>query len=147
MTVLPSDRVAIGGVVDPDANAAAAYTTDWLDMREYQQAMGICLVGTLGTSATVDFKLQQATSSGGAGAKDISGKSATQLTDAGSDSDKQVVINVNADDLDIAGGFTHVAAVMTVATATSDCAALILGLDPRHGPASANDLASVDEIV
>lgn len=147
MTVLPSDRVAICGVVDPDANAAAAYTTDWLDMTEFQQAMAICLAGALGTSATVDFKVQQATDSSGTGAKNITGKSATQLTDAGSDSDKQVIINVNADDLDIAGGFTHVAAVMTVAVATSDCAALILGLDPRHGPASANDLASVDEIV
>jgi len=36
---------------------------------------------------------------------------------------------------------------LTVATATSDVGAVILGLDPRYAPASDFDLASVDEIV
>ncbi len=147
MSVLPSERCAVLAVIDPDANAAGALTSDWADATEFQQMMGICLAGTLGTSATLDMKLQQATDSSGTGAKDITGKSITQLTQAGTDSDKQAIINVNADDLDVAGGFTHVAIVLTTATATSDSGAILLGFDPRHGPASANDLASVDEIV
>lgn len=149
MTVnaLPSEQAAILGVIDPDANAAGALTSDWCDMTKFEAGMGIILAGTLGTSATLDGKLQQATDSSGTGAKDITGKSITQLTEAGTDSDKQAIINVRREELDVANGFTHVAVVMTTATATSDSAALFVGFNPRFGPASDNDLASVDEIV
>ena len=57
------------------------------------------------------------------------------------------IINCNAEELDVDGGFTHVRLSVTVATATSDLAAIIVGGDPRHGLASDNDLATVDEIV
>lgn len=144
---LPSERVAVLGVIDPDANAAGALTTAYADLTQFGSAMAIIMAGTLGTSATLDAKLVQATSAAGAGSKDISGKAITQLTQAGSDSDKQAIINVRAEDLDLANGFTHVAITMTTATATSDSGALLLGLDPRSAPASDNDLASVDEIV
>ena len=144
---LPSERVAIGGVIDPDANAAGALTTNWLDMGLFGSAMGIVLVGTMGSTGTIDAKLQQATDSSGTGAKDITGKAITQLTEAGTDDDKQAIINVRAEELDVANSFNHVALVLTTAVATSDSAGVIVGLDPRHGPASDNDLASVDEIV
>lgn len=144
---LPSERVAVGGVIDPDANAAGALTSDYISMGEFQSAMAICLAGTLGSSGTLDMKLVQATDSSGTGVKDISGKAITQLTQAGTDADKQAIINVRAEELDVANGFDHVAIVLTTATATSDSAAILLGCDPRNGPASDNDLASVDEIV
>jgi len=143
----PSEYIAISGVVDPDANAAAAYTSDYVDMGKFESAVGIVLAGTLGTSATLDFKLVQASDSSGTGVKDITGKASTQLTQAGTDSDKQASIDVRAEDLDTDNGFNHVALIMTVGTATSDCAAVLLGCNPRHAPASDNDLASVDEIV
>jgi hypothetical protein len=79
--------------------------------------------------------------------KAITGKAGTQLTQAGTDSDKQVLINVRSDDLDIANDFTHVALPAIVAVATSDVGGVVLGLDPKYGAASDNDLASVDEIV
>lgn len=144
---LPSERVAVGGVIDPDANTAAALTSDYVNMGLFGSAMGICLCGTMGSSGTLDMKLVQATDSSGTGVKDITGKAITQFTDAGTDSDKQAVINVRAEELDVANGFDHVAIIMTTAVATGDSAAILLGLDPRSGPASDNDLASVDEIV
>jgi hypothetical protein len=147
MPIKPSEAVAVLGVIDPDANTAAAYTSDWGDMGKFKKAMAIVFAGTLGSSATLDAKLQQATDSSGTGAKDISGKSITQLTEAGTDSDKQAIIEVDASELDVAGGFRYVALVMTVATATSDSGGVLLGFEPRFGPASDNDLASVDEIV
>ena len=58
-----------------------------------------------------------------------------------------MLINIDALDLDIAGGFTFVAMVMTVATAASDAGAVLLGFTPNYGPANVHDLASVDEIV
>lgn len=144
---LPSERVAVLAVIDPDANAAGAITSAYGDLTKFGTAMAVIMAGTLGTSGTLDAKLVQATDSAGTGSKDISGKAITQLTQAGTDSDKQAVINVRAEDLDIANGFTHVAITMTTATATSDSGAILLGLDPRSAPASDNDASSVDEIV
>jgi hypothetical protein len=147
MSSVPSERVSIAGTIDPDAATATAFTSDYLDMTKFDEAMAIVMAGTLGSSATVDAKLLQATSSAGAGAKDITGAAITQLTDAGSDSDKQVIIQCKSGDLDVANAFAFVALWIDVNVATSDVAGIILGLKPRHAPASDNDLASVDEIV
>ena len=142
-----SDRVAVLATIDPDVTTASTVTSDYVSMVRFTNIMAIIMAGTLGSSATVNAKLEQATSSGGAGAKDITGKAITALTQAGTDSDKQAIINCNAEELDVDGGFTHVRLSVTVATATSDLAAIIVGGDPRHGLASDNDLATVDEIV
>lgn len=146
-TLIPSDSMAVVGAIDPDANTAATYTTGWIDMATFQTLMAIVMVGTLGASATLDAKLEQATDGSGSGVKDITGAAITQLTKAGSDDDKQAIIQCWAEDLDLANGFTHVRLSMTVGTATSDCGAVVLGLNPRYGPASDYDADSVDEIV
>jgi hypothetical protein len=145
--VKPSDRVAVVGNIDPDVYTAGTYTTGWVDMAKFGAIMAIVQAGTLGSSATLDAKIQQATSAAGAGAKDITGKAITQLTQAGTDSDKQAIINLFADELDINNGFTHVQLSITVGTATSDAGAIVLGLDPRKDVASASDATTVDEIV
>jgi len=147
MNTLGSECVAVGGMIDPDANTAGALTSDYVSMNDFETVMAVIMAGTLGASATLDAKLVQATDSSGTGVKDISGKAITQLTQAGTDSDKQAVINCRAEDLDIDNSFTHVAIIMTTATATSDSAAVLLGLNPRRAPASDYDLSTVDEIV
>tara|TARA_R110000824_G_scaffold89623_8_gene219579 strand:+ start:150 stop:593 length:444 start_codon:yes stop_codon:yes gene_type:complete len=141
---LTTERAAIVGVIDPDIHTAAAYDSDEVDMSLWGSIQATVMAGTLGSSATLDFKLQSATSSGGS-FSDVTGKAITQLTQAGTDSDKQAVINLRGDEL--TAGHRYVKAVMTVGTATSDGGAIILGFDARHAPASDNDLASVDEIV
>ena len=77
----------------------------------------------------------------------VTGKAITQLTKAGSDDSKQALIAFRQADLDIANDFTHVRLSVTVATAASLTAALLLGFGARYGVASGNDAASVDEIV
>ena len=145
---LPSEVAAVVATVDPDALTAADHTSDWVDMGDFAAVMAIVAAGALGTAATFDAKLQQATDSSGTGAKDIPGKAITQLTQAGTDdSGKQAIINCRADELDVDGGFTHVALVITVATAASDGGGVVVGFYPRHAPASDNDLSSVAEIV
>ena len=145
---LGSEKAAIVATIDPDVLTAAAHSSDYVDMGKFEQLMAIVLVGTLGASATFDFKLQQATDSSGTGVKDITGKSITQKTQASPDaSDTQAIVNLRAEDLDMDNGFRYVKGVLTVATASSDGGAVLLGLNPRNGPASDNDLASVDEIV
>lgn len=145
--LLPSDRCAVLGVIDPDVTTASTVTTGWIAAKDFLTFMAIVMAGTLGSSATLDAKIEQASDGSGTGAKDVDGKAITQLTQAGTDSDKQAIINLRADDLDVANGFTHFRLSMTVGTATSDAGAIVLGLDPVYGNASDNDAATVDEIV
>ena len=147
MNLLPSQRAAVAGVIDPDAYTAGPVTSAWIAMKTFQAIQAIVMAGTLGASATLDAKLEQATDSAGAGVKDITGKAITQLTQAGTDSDKQAVINCRAEELDVANDFDYVRLSMTIAVATSDAGGIVLGHDPRYAPASDNDLSSVDEIV
>ena len=153
MGKLPSERVAVCAVVDPDAYTAAttySRTSGWVDMQEYHTAMAVVFVGDLGASGTVDAKLQQATSATGAGAKDITSKAITALTTttaASGDSNKQAVIDLLTDELDVANGFRWVRLAIRSQTSTGDLGGIVLGLDPRYGPATNNDASTVDEIV
>lgn len=143
--IKPSDEAVLVGVIDPDLNTAATYTTDWINMGLFEAIQAIILAGALGTSATLDAKLQQATDASGTGVKDITGKAITQLTEAGTDSDKQAIINCRSDELDVNNGFSHVRLSMTVAVASSDSAVIVLGHHARYQPAT--DLATVDEVI
>lgn len=148
MNSLASERAAVLATIDPDVTTASTVVSDYCDMTKFRRVMAVVMAGTLGSNATLDAKLRQATDASGTSVKDITGKSITQLTQAGTDaSDKQAIINCMAEELDVEGGFTHVALSVTLAVATSDLGAVVLGFDARHEPASDNDLASVDEIV
>lgn len=141
------EGAAVVGTIDPDAYAASTVVSDYVDMTKFQEVMAVVMAGELGSSATLDAKLRQATDSSGTGVKDITGKAITQLTQAGTDSDKQAVIRVRSDELDVANRFTHVALSMTIGTATSDAGAILLGFMSRYQPGNSYDLATVDEIV
>lgn len=143
---LLSEQVAVAGVIDPDANAAGTLTTGWISIADYGALLAVVMAGDLGTSATVDAKFQQAQDASGTGAKDVTGKAITQMTQAGTDkSNKQALINLRAEELDRTNGFTHARLSMTTATATSDSAAIVLGMRARYSPVA--QAASVDETV
>lgn len=152
---LPSERVAVVGAIDPDAYTAASpsttYKSDWVNMARFHSLLAIVQTGILGTAANLDAKLVQATDSSGTGEKDISGKAITQLDEAGASppdtNDKQYLINLRTDELDVDNGFDHVQLHLTLQDATSDLSAILLGFDPRYGPADDNDLASVAQII
>lgn len=139
--------VGVLGAIDADAYAAGTYTTGWISAANFQCFMAIVMAGDLGSSATLDAKIQQASDASGTGVKDLTGAAITQLTQAGTDSNKQALISFGSGDLDIANGFGHFRLSMTVATAGSDAAALVVGSSPRFGPAPGYDAATVDEVV
>ena len=144
---LGSEVVAVVGTIDPDVTVASTVTSDAVDMALFDQVIGVVLAGTLGSSATIDAKLEQATTSGGS-YKDVTGKAITQMTQAGTDqSDDQALINCRAEELDIANDYKWVRLSVTVAVATSDLGAVLLALGSHYAPASDNDLASVGEII
>lgn len=145
---LPSECCAVLGSISPDATAPGTVTTAWVPMTGFFSALALVMAGTLGANATVDAKLEQATDAAGTDAKDIDGKAITQLTQAGDDdSDSQALIDLRAEQLDSAGGFTHVRLSLTVGTAASDVGAVLQGFAPRFAPASGSNAATVAEVV
>ncbi len=144
MSAKPSEKVAVGATIDPDAYGTGAENTDWLSMVDFQQALFIVLAGIIAASGVLDFKIQEAkTSTGGSGQDLATGTlSITQLTTANNDS--QVLVNIETEDL--SEDFAYVRGVMTFGTAGGDAAVIGLGLRPRYAPASDDDLASVAEI-
>jgi len=142
---LPTDRVAVLGAIDPDAYSNAAYETAWIDVELFGRVQALIMVGTLGSSATVDAKFRYNSIASDSGAADVSGAAITQLTQAGTDSDKQAIINLNVDNLPEGAKFVKL--IVTIGTAASDMGAVVLGFDPRYSPASNYDAATVDEIV
>lgn len=147
-TTRPTDKIALVGAIDPDATAAGTVTTGWIAAKDFATFMAVVMAGTLGASATVDAKIEQATSAAGAGAKDVTGKTITQITQAGTDqSDTQAIIEVCGEDLDVDNDFAFIRLSITVGTATSDVGGVVFGIDARYGPAADNDAASVGEIV
>ncbi len=73
----------------------------------FNTLLAVIQTGVLGSSATVDAKVQQVQDSSGTGAKDITGRAITQIVKATGDN-KQALINVKPDDLDTANGFGFV---------------------------------------
>ncbi len=143
--VKPSDRCTVAAVLNPVSQGAGTVTTGWVSMATFESLLAILQVGALGTNATVDAKLEQAQNGSGTGAKDVTGKAITQLTDAGTDDNKEVLINLRSEELDVNNAFTHVRLSVTVATAACLISAVVLGLDARYQPAA--QTATVDEVV
>jgi hypothetical protein len=131
----PSQRAAIVGVIDAQS-ATTAKTSAWIDATTFHNFMAIITAGAIASTGTLDAKIQQATDNAGTGAKDVSGKAITQMTNAGPDSNKQAVINLKQEDLDFANGFKFFQVSMTPAVAASLISATVLGFDPRYGAAS-----------
>jgi hypothetical protein len=141
-----SELLAILATLDPSSQAAGSATTGWISVANHHGLLAIVQTGVLGTSATVDAKIQQALDSTGTGAKDISGKAITQIVKASGDN-KQVLINVKPEDLDTVSGFGFVRLSVTVGVAASQTAAQVLGISPRELPAHTANQAAVVQIV
>lgn len=150
----PSEVVALVGCVDPDAYAPNTYTGDAVDMSLFHAALGVLMIGDLGTTGTVTMKWEQATTSGGS-YKDVTGRVTDTISQSDSpptQSNQQIKLDLRAEDLDVENGYRYARLSVTVtdesspANATSDVAAVAFGVWPKVGIASDIDLASVDSI-
>ena len=142
-----SELFAVLATIDPASLAVGTVTTGWLSVANFHALVASIETGALGTSATLDAKLQQALDSSGTSAKDITGKSITQLTQAGGGSAKQALINVKPEELDTVNGFGFVRLSITVGVAASLAGAQVLGVNPRYATADAFNQAAVAQIV
>jgi hypothetical protein len=138
-----SERLAVVGVINPADAATTAASTGWVDMGKFDRLVGLILVGAV--TGTVDAKFQQATTSGGAGAKDVTGAAITQQ--AATADNKQQLVNLRASDLDVNGGFKYARLTVTPTGGTTNLlGAVVLG-ESHSGLATNLDAASVVEVV
>ena len=125
-------------------NGAIAYTS-YVSLANYHRAAIVIHTGVMQSGSTVDAVVYQATTTAGAGSKVLTAtKAITQLTQAGTDSNKDVCIEIRTEELDVAGGFDCIALGYTVGTAASILSIEIYGLVPRYAPVATT---AWDEIV
>jgi len=139
-----AEQLEVVATIDPQTVINSEQVSDYVDMSKYHQIIAIFLLGDM-ANETIDARLQEATDSSGPSAKAIKG--ATQLAGSAAGNDnKQIVISLHNDELDVAGSFRYVAARMITGNTTGGPAAcVILGL-PKTQPAGSNDLSTVVEI-
>ncbi len=141
-----SSRVGIIGAIAPRAAPVGAVSSPWFDMQKLFTAMAAINVGAFGAGATIDAQIEQATDAAGTGAKPVPGSQIAQLLAAGGDN-RQVVIDHRQEDMDRNADYRFFRLTITVGGAATQVSAVILGADFRYGSATANDAASVAQIV
>ena len=141
-----SEMLAILATIDPASQSAGTATTGWVSVANHHGLLAVVQTGVLGTLATVDAKLQQATDSSGAGAKDVAGRAITQIVKATGDN-KQALINLKPEELDTLNGFGFVRVALTVGVAASITGAQLLGVNPRFAPADSGNQATVVQVI
>lgn len=143
----PAEKCALVGRVNPQTVANTEKFTDVLDMSKWGQALGIALLGDMAAEA-IDFKCYTCASDG-SGAVQL--KAATQLAAHASNNDnKQIVMNVRVDEVITASTQTkqYVKFGLVTGGATGGPACVVaLGLKPRFGPGTDDDVSSVVEVV
>jgi hypothetical protein len=143
----PAEKCALVGRVNPQTVANTEKFTDVVDMSKWGQALGIALLGDM-AAETIDFKCYTCASDG-SGAVQL--KAATQLAAHATNNDnKQVAINVRAEEVISASNQTkqYIKFGLVTGGATGGAACVVaLGLKPRFGPGTDDDLSSVVEVV
>ena len=116
--------------------SGAEVFTSYVSLQNYHRAVIIIHTGVMAGTSTIDAVVHQAVDTAGSGTPkhlDTS-KAITQLTQAGGDSNKDVAIEVQTEELDVDGGFDCIALGYTVGAAASIMSIEIYGLEPRFKP-------------
>ena len=142
-----SEQLSILATLDPGNQAPGVTNTGWVSLSTHHGLLALVQTGALATGATVDAKLQQALDASGTGAKDVAGKAISQLTQASNGANRQALINLRPEELDVNNGFAFVRLVVTVAAAAANTSAQRLGVNPRLASAETANQAAVAQIV
>jgi len=142
----PGEIVAVVGKISPQtvSNSATVYS-DVVDLSKYTAVQAIALFGDM-ANETIDFKCYTCDSDG-SNPSALSGYAMTQLAACASANDnKQLVINLDAQELAALNKRYVKAGLVTGNSSGGPAAVVALGMQPRFGPASDNDLSTVVEI-
>jgi len=111
------DFMATDLVKAPGNLADETIPATYLDLYGMQKIVFLVAWGALDADDTIDLQVVQATSSAGAGSKNITGAVVTQVVDT--HDNKFLTIEVDGQALDVDGGFRYVALAVNIAGATA----------------------------
>ena len=126
----------------PADSETAEVNSGYVNVANFHRVAVLISVGDLAATATFDVDIEQATTTAGANAKAITGKSITQLT--ATDDDVVLIMELRTEELDVTNGFDCINVECTPATAAVEFAVIVLGCVPRFAPVSTT---AVQEIV
>jgi hypothetical protein len=108
-----TDRCTINVALSPVSKSAGTTTSSAIDLTGFQSGVLVVNAGVIGSSETVDCKVQSSATSGGTYA-DITGAAIVQMTQAGGDSNttQNIVFQLDV-------GKPHVKTVLVNATAAA----------------------------
>jgi hypothetical protein len=134
-----SQGISIAGTeIDPQQQAAGTVYTGGVDMEHFQRVLFVLMVGNVGAGGTVNAQLQSSSASNfSAGPNNIAGTAITQVAA----NNKIATVEVRSDQL--TPGDRYVRLQVTVGTNAVYIAALALGGEAEHKPASKQDIAAV----
>jgi hypothetical protein len=128
----------------PLTRDSAINYSDWVNVGGYHRLVLVVHVGAMTANSTLDAGFQQASAAAGTGAKSISGKTITQLTQAGGDGNEDpIIIELRTEELDVDGGFEYVRFYVTVDSNPVTYSAIMYGIVPRFAPVPTTNWAEV----
>lgn len=128
----------------PADSETTEVNTGWVYAGNHHRFAILVSVGDMQSGATFDIDIEEATDSDGTGVQTITSKSTTQLTQAGGDGNQVLIIELRAEELDVADSFDYFRVEVTPASAAVEFAVFVLGILPRYAPVSTTN---VEEIV
>lgn len=145
----PFTETDIGGT----NSAGGDNTAHWVSLEDFGSFLCLVELGTWDSSDDLDTcKLQQAQDSSGTGIKDLttsaSGGNYDSDTPVDADGDN-VILEVQADDLDVDNGFDHVRVYLEENdnTGVDNVSAVYVRANPRHAYSNLLRAASAGEVV
>lgn len=136
----PSERLAVVGTVDPQTVANTERFTDVVDMSKWAEACFLALLGDM-ANETITFTVYESANADGSSGSAISGKQLALSAHASNNDNRQIQINLKAEELSEGKRYVR-AGLVTGNTTGGPAAVLALGLRPRFGPGSDDDLSS-----
>lgn len=130
---LPTEIIEQVGVIDPQSDTSTVRSTGWIKADKHESYLIQTIVGAMTATGTLDGKIEQANTSGGGGAKDVTGKAFSQIL-AASGGSKSYAMNLRPSDLDTANSFFWFRLTLTPTTAASLIVGQVLGIDPMYRP-------------
>jgi len=127
----------------PDSHGVGTVNGSFVSLANYHRAFLMISVGEMQATATLAASIRQATSTAGAGAKAITGKSITVLTQAGGDGDQLVCIELDASELDSSNLFHAISVRMVTAVAAVEYSYILYGVEPRFAPVPTTNFTEI----
>ena len=126
-----------------DVRIPGAHISDWVSLENYHRAFLLLSVSEMAALSTVNAGLQQASDADGTGAKVITGKTITELTQAGGDTNSLVCIELQTEELDVDNDFEFVRFYVTNAVNTVNFEGILFGCSPRFKPVPTTNWAEI----